>query len=73
MSFNIKDRVVLKSNEKVKGTIVKIQRKGSYVKSCGILWDNEWPTNDSTSNKYASGRVFYYKVDDLKVIDTWRV
>lgn len=72
MSFDIKDRVVLKSDPHNKGTIIRIQKKGGQVRSCAVLWDNEWPSNDPESKKFTNGRLFYYKTEDLVFIDTWR-
>jgi len=80
MTHGLKDRVVLieqdikKAGFKVKGTIVKLYKgkKGS-IKTCGVLWDNEWPvTNSKVKNdRYTSGKIFYYKPEDLNIVDTW--
>ena len=70
--FQVKDRVKsVNGNSKVKGTIVKIffQNKGRGIRTCGVLWDNEWPK----SGKFYNPRVFYVKPEDLVYIETWRL
>jgi len=80
MTHGLKDRVVLKEQDikragfKVKGTIVKLYKgKRGSIKTCGVLWDNEWPvTNNRVKNdRYTSGKVLYYKPEDLDIVDTW--
>jgi hypothetical protein len=76
MKFQIKDRVVLtqtkgKVNE---GTIVKLYKaKGGKIKTCGVLWDCDWPRAVQYNPRLQPGRVFYHKPEDLKVIGNWRV
>lgn len=75
MNIEIKDRVILakKSKSNMSGTIVKIYRgKGHTIKTCGVLWDNDWP-KDFGFSKYYPGKVFYYKPEDLSVTGTWRI
>ena len=75
MYMQIKDRVVLQNNTKknITGTIVKIYKgKGKTIKTCGVLWDIDWP-RDVGFSRHQPGKVFYYKPEDLKVIDTWRI
>jgi len=72
MNVKLKDRVRLKSKniKKEKGTVVKLFRKGSNI-TIGVLWDSHWP--DTNSYRGQPGHVFYYKEDDVKVVDTWNV
>ena len=72
MKIRLKDRVKLKSKniKKEKGTVVKLYKKGSAV-TVGVLWDSHWP--DVNSYQGQPGNVFYYKEDDLKVVDTWNI
>ena len=76
LSMNIKDRVTLKRKTGPKagekGVIVKLHVKDGKVKTAGVLWDSDWPIN-ALSNFQQPGKVFYYKSEDLKVIDTWKV
>ena len=76
MKFNIKDRVVLIRNsgskKDQKGLIVKLHVRGGKVKTCGVLWDSDWP-REALKKFQKPGKVFYYSPDDLKVIDTWSV
>lgn len=70
--FQIKDRVkLINGSPKVKGTIIKVffQNKGRGIRTCGVLWDNEWPRE----GKYHNPRIFYVKPEDLVVVDTWRL
>lgn len=75
MNINIKDRVVLakKSKSNMLGTIVKLYKgKSNSIRTCGVLWDNDWP-KDYGHSKYYPGKVFYYKPEDLKIAGTWRI
>ena len=80
MKIKIKDRVKLKKNNRSsvpgeKGTVVKsFFKRGSNVTTVGVLWDSNWPDGESTK-RYRSepGHIFYYKSDDLKIVDTWRI
>jgi hypothetical protein len=72
-NFQLKDRVKLKDNSrKVKGTIVKLHYRDNIVKTCVVLWDNDWP-KESPKHWEKPGRVFYLKPEDLKVVDNWRI
>lgn len=76
MKMRIKDRVKLNRNKGPKagekGVIVKLHVRDGKVKTAGILWDSDWP--DQAINKFQQpGKVFYYKAEDLYVIDTWRL
>ena len=63
----------LKLKKNITGTVVKIYKsKGKTIKTCGILWDNDWP-RDVGFSRNPPGKVFYYKPEDLEVIDTWRI
>ena len=69
MKFKIKDRVKLASGDKkVKGTIVKVfyNNKTKQVRTCGILWDNDWPRDGNSSP-----RIFYAKPEDIEYVGTW--
>jgi len=69
--FDLKDRVKLKSNKRTgKGTIVKIFyfNRTKQVKTCGVLWDNDWPKDG-----YHEPRLFYVKPEELEYLDTWRL
>lgn len=69
MSLKLKDRVKLKNGDKkVKGTIVKVfyNNRSSDIRTCAILWDNDWPKDG-----YAKPRLLYVKPDDLVKVDTW--
>lgn len=72
MKIRLKDRVKLKSKgvKKEKGTVVKLFRKGNSV-TVGVLWDSHWP--DTNSYKGQPGNVFYYKDNDVHVVDTWNI
>lgn len=70
--FQIKDRVKLNNgNPKVKGTIVKLffHSKGRGLRTCGVLWDNEWPREGRQYNP----KIFYVKPEELEYVDTWRL
>jgi len=72
-NFQLKDRVKLKDgSKKEKGTIVKLHYRDNEVKTCVVLWDNDWP-KPTAKHWEKPGRVFYLKPDDLKVVDTWRL
>jgi len=70
--MKIKDRVKLKKFDKFvkdgKGTIVKLQYRNNEVKTACVLWDKDWPGVDNRQP-----RIFYYKPNDLNVIDSWRI
>ena len=70
--MKIKDRVKQKAgNRNTVGTIVKIYKgkgKGKSVKTCVVLWDYDWPRHEF-DRRY--GKVYYFKPDDLEVVDTW--
>lgn len=72
MKIRLKDRVRLKSKspKKEKGTVVKLFRKGSNI-TIGVLWDSHWP--ETNSYKGQPGHVFYYKPEDVNVVDTWNI
>ena len=76
MKYQIKDRVVLSSenkNKNTKGTIVKIYKgKNSKVRTCGVVWDTDWPDVRLERHK-VPGKVFYYKPEDLTIVGTWRL
>lgn len=68
--LQIKDRVKLRHGDKnVKGTVVKVFyfNRSSDIRTCGVLWDNDWPRDNRNP------RVFYVKPDDLEYVDTWRL
>ena len=70
-NFQIKDRVKLINGDKrVKGTIVKVfyNNRSKDVRTCAILWDNDWPKDDKSTP-----RLFYVKPDDIEYVDTWRI
>ena len=78
MLIQIKDRVKLidagRKGKKDKGTIVKLYKgKNSKVRTAGVLWDGDWPRAVDFNPRLQPGRVFYYKTEDLKIIDTWRI
>jgi hypothetical protein len=72
--MKIKDRVKQKSgNGKTIGTVVKVfkgkgKNKSRSAKTCAVLWDHDWPRNEYDRR---GGRVYYYKLEDLIIIDTW--
>ena len=71
MNFKIKDRVkLINGDKKVKGTIVKVyyNKQTSSIRTCAVLWDNDWP-----KGSYDTPRLFYVKPNDLKYVDTWRL
>ncbi len=72
MKIRLKDRVKLKAKirKKEKGTVVKLWKKGGNV-TVGVLWDSHWP--DTNSHRGHPGHVFYYKPEDVNVIDTWNI
>ena len=76
MKFKLKDRVKLTESNKYKtgkGTVVNIfgrAKKGSQT-TIVVLWDADWP--DSCKKHPQPGRVFYYKEDDLTIVDTWSI
>jgi len=71
--FQLKDRVKLKdASKKEKGTIVKLHYRDNEIKTCVVLWVNDWPKS-SAKHWEKPGRVFYLKPDDLKIVDTWRI
>ena len=72
MKIRLKDRVKLKakSPKKEKGTVVKLYRKGNSI-TVGVLWDSHWP--ETNSYKGQPGHVFYYKPEDVKIVDTWNI
>ena len=75
MTYQLKDRVKLIETKRQSdtGTIVKLYKgKNGKVRTCGVLWDHEWP---STKVHYRNppGKVFYYKPEDLKITGTWRL
>ena len=76
MSIQLKDRVILQNgnDRKDKGLVVKVykNRNGS-IKTAGVLWDSDWPRAVQHNPRLQPGRVFYYKPDDLKIVDTWRL
>ena len=78
MLIQIKDRVKLidagRKGKKDEGTIVKLYRgKNNKIKTAGVLWDSDWPRAVAFNPRLQAGRVFYYKPEDLKIIDTWRI
>ena len=70
--MKLKDRVVLLKEDKyikdTKGTVVRLQYRSGEVKNAVVLWDKDWPTDDSRQP-----RLYYYKTGELKVVDTWDV
>jgi len=72
MEFQIKDRVKLTTGDpKVKGTIVKVyyaNRGSKQIRTCAVLWDNEWP-----QNSYTTPKLFYVKPNDLEYVGSWRL
>ena len=80
MKISIKDRVKLKKSNRSslpgeKGTVVKVYTKrGASTTTVGVLWDSNWPDGANTKKYRAEpGHLFYYKEDDLKIVDSWRV
>jgi|TARA_R110001592_G_scaffold199361_1_gene447823 hypothetical protein len=78
MRIQVKDRVKLidptRKGKKDEGTIVKLYRgKNNKIKTAGVLWDGDWPRAVDFNPRLQPGRVFYYKPEDLKIIDTWRI
>ena len=71
--MQIKDRVELRSGKRDDvGTVIKVQFTNGMLKTVGVLWDNEWPSSDP-SKQHLTGRLFFYKSEDLQVVDTWRI
>jgi len=76
MNIQIKDRVKLieKKGKNNEGLIVKLYKsKNGVIKTAGVLWDGDWPRAVQHNPRLQPGRVFYYKPEDLKIIDTWRI
>ena len=76
MKYQIKDRVKLVETKKENdvGTIVKLYKaKNGKIRTCGVLWDNDWPKDNPYKQRFQPGKVFYYKPEDLCVVDTWRI
>ena len=74
MNIQLKDRVRLaeKKGKNDEGTVVKLYKgKHGVIKTAGILWDGDWPRAVSHNPRLQPGRVFYYKLEDLKVVGTW--
>lgn len=77
--YTLKDRVILvgqtdgkRPAKGEKGTVVKLFKgKRNSIKTCGVLWDSDWPRAVESNPRLQPGRVFYYKPEDLKVVDTW--
>jgi hypothetical protein len=70
--LQIKDRVkLINGHPNVKGTIVKVffHSKGRGLRTCGVLWDNDWPRPGRQYNP----RVAYVKPEELEYVDTWRL
>lgn len=68
--MKLKDRVIQKlGNPNNIGTVVKtFKGKGKTIKTCAVLWDYDWPRHEYDKR---GGRVYYFKPEDLKVVDTW--
>ena len=76
MNIQVKDRVKLTTRkEKLdEGTVVKLYKtKGGQIKTAGVLWDSDWPRAVQHNPRLQPGRVFYYKPEDLKIVNTWRI
>ena len=76
MNIQVKDRVKLTTRkEKLdEGTVVKLYKtKGGKIKTAGVLWDSDWPRAVQHNPRLQPGRVFYYKPEDLKIVNTWRI
>ena len=74
--FQLKDRVTLveSKDRRDEGTIVKLYKsRNGKIKTCGVLWDSDWPRAVQHNPRLQPGRVFYYKPEDLKTVGTWRV